>query len=73
MTNPLVIEYPDESVVTVRDEDEMTIITGPGGVGGTGRQFRGVINYDGGHAGTHYGDLIHLDGGGAADGSRYTI
>jgi hypothetical protein len=72
MGNPLIIHEEDDSVVTVREVDDVTIITSPGGAG-DGRQYRGIINYDGGHAGTHYGDLIHLDGGGAADGSRYSI
>ena len=72
MGNPLVINEEDDSVVTVRETDDVTIITSPGGAG-AGRQFRDIINYDGGHAGTHYGALIHLDGGGAADGSRYSI
>jgi hypothetical protein len=34
---------------------------------------RGIVNYDGGRAGTHYGDLPVLDGGGAADGGRNSI
>lgn len=72
MGNPTVIHEEDDSIVTVREADDVTIITSPGGAG-VGRLYRGIINYDGGHAGTHYGDLMHLDGGGAADGSRYSI
>jgi hypothetical protein len=72
MGNPLIIHEEDDSVVTVREADDVTIITSPGGAG-AGRQFRDIVNYDGGHANTHYGDLISLDGGGAADGSRYSI
>ena len=72
MGNPFIIREEDDSVVTVREADDVTIITSPGGAG-AGRQYRGIINYDGGHANTHYGDLIPLDGGGAADGSRYSI
>jgi len=72
MDNPFIIHEEDDSVVTVCEADDVTIITSPGGAG-AGRQYRGIINYDGGHANTHYGDLIHLDGGGAADGSRYSI
>jgi hypothetical protein len=34
---------------------------------------RGIVNYDGGRAGTHYGDLAVIDGGGAADGRRNSI
>ena len=72
MGNPLIINQDDDSIVTVRETDDVTIITSPSGVG-AGRRYRGVINYDGGHANTHYGDLMHLDGGGAADGGRYSI
>ena len=72
MGTPLVINQEDDSIVTVRETDDVTIITSPGGVG-VGRRYRGVINYDGGHANTRYGDRIHLDGERAADGSRYSI
>lgn len=72
MGTPLVINQEDDSIVTVRETDDVTIITSPCGLG-VGRRFRGVINYDGGHAATHYGDLMNLDGGGAADGGRYSI
>jgi len=61
------------STIIHADEPKTEVIEAIGSGSLTANYFRGLINYDGGHAGTDYGDLIHLDGGGAADGRRYPI
>ena len=74
MNNPTVIiaEEPAIQIISVAEPVSVVIeATGSGTV--MPNYFRGVINYDGGYAGSHYGDLAHLDGGGAADGRRNPI
>lgn len=83
MSRTVIIATEDEVVVVLGSEDETNVIQGTAlraevvqatGSGTLyGNFFRGIINYDGGRAGTDYGDLIHLDGGEAPDGSRYSI
>ena len=61
------------SVIIQAVEPASVVIEAIGSGGSGGNYFRGIINYDGGFADTLYGDLAHLDGGGAADGRRYSI
>jgi hypothetical protein len=35
--------------------------------------FRGIVNYDGGFPGTHYGDLMGLDGGGVTNAHYFPL
>ena len=74
MNNPTVIIAEEPAIQIVSVEEPVSVVVEATG-GGTviPNYFRGIINYDGGHAGTHYGDLAHLDGGGAADGRRNPI
>ena len=63
MQNPLVIENDDESMVIITAENHATIVSIEGNAMNNPYAHE-IINYDGGHADTKYGDLPHLDGGG---------
>jgi hypothetical protein len=68
-----VIAVAESPAVVIQAENPVSRIIAASGSGGNWNNFRGIINYDGGRAGTHYGDLPVLDGGGAADGGRNPI
>ena len=74
MSNPTVIIAEEPTIQIVPVEEPVSIVIEATG-SGTVRPnfFREIINYDGGHAETLYGDSAHLDGGGAADGRRNPI
>ncbi len=74
MSNPTVIIAEEPTIQIVPVEEPVSIVIEATG-SGTVRPnfFREIINYDGGGAGTNYGDAAHLDGGGAADGRRNPI
>jgi hypothetical protein len=69
---PVIIENDDDSVVIITPDDEpypvpveepeSTVISIEGGT--TDLYVNEIINYDGGHPDTLYGDLPHLSGGG---------
>ena len=74
MSEPVIIENEDESIVIIADQGSPIIITGIGGSGsGSGPLYRGLLNYDGGHPDTNYGDQISLNGGGVSDPFYYPL
>lgn len=72
MGDPVVIQNDDDSVIIITpdeepypvpvEEPESTVISIE--TGGSDLYAREIINYDGGHPDTLYGDLPHLNGGG---------
>jgi hypothetical protein len=85
MSDPIVIVTPPpvSTVITVAapvstvvevETPVSTAVVATGGGGIRANYYRGIVNYDGGHADTIYPDgAEHLDGGGAADGSRNPV
>jgi len=68
-----VIAVAESPRIIVRGETPVSRIIASLGGGGNWNLFRAILNFDGGRAGEHYGDLPVLDGGGAADGGRNSI
>lgn len=68
-----VIAVAESPRVVIQAETPVSRVIASSGSGGNWNLFREILNFDGGCAGTHYGDLPVLDGGGAADGGRNSI